>query len=194
MSINQYHYAEAEPANLADLADPTGEIIPVAILIGTAARAYGACLARCTAQEVVLDALMGGCVDVGNSAKNCALSCLNPLNWGGKGIGKFGLKGGKPYSNPKRRPRYGKGQRDTVWENAKDENGRVYDPKTGNEMNTNENWDMGHLPERRYADLHKDYMDGKIDKDQFLKEYRNPNNYRPELPSSNRSDNARPIR
>ena len=86
--------------------DPTGEIAPAIILIGAAARAYGACLARCTAQEVVLDGLglTGNCVDLGNSAKNCALSCLNPLNWGGKGVSKLGAKGEKLATNITKRP------------------------------------------------------------------------------------------
>jgi HNH/ENDO VII superfamily nuclease with conserved GHE residues len=133
----------------------------------------------------VLSALIGRAMH-----KDCALGCLNPLNWGGKN--KAGIVGKKPYSNPKKRPRYGKGQRDKTWENAKDEEGKVYDWKTGKEMNKEDPWDMGHFPTERYGDLHRDYMDGKITKEEFLKRYRDPNNYRPELPSSNRSDNARP--
>ena len=45
---------------------------------------------------------------------------------------------------------------------------------------------MGHMPKKEYRFLHKDYMDGKISKEDFLKEYHNPKNYRPELVNTNR--------
>ncbi|MBM5575365.1 hypothetical protein GKO28_15160 [Deefgea sp. CFH1-16] len=46
-----------------------------------------------------------------------------------------------------------------------------------------------------YADQqHQKYMEGKMTKEEFINEYRDPKNYRPELPSSNRSDNKRPER
>ncbi|WP_432663363.1 S8 family serine peptidase [Wukongibacter baidiensis] len=98
----------------------------------------------------------------------------------------------KPYSNPKNRPKYGEGQVEQVWENAKDDEGRVFDPNTGEELfwdkskSRNGQWDMGHLPGKEYRKLHKDYMDGKIDKETFLKEYRDPQNYKPESISGNR--------
>ncbi|MBD9354545.1 HNH/ENDO VII family nuclease [Methylomonas sp. EbA] len=99
----------------------------------------------------------------------------------------------KAYSNPKNRPPYKDGQVDKVWENAKQPDGNVYDPNTGEKLEWDRNksragqWDMGHLPGKEYRKLHKDYMDGKITKDEFLKEYQNPNNYSPESPSANRS-------
>ena len=46
---------------------------------------------------------------------------------------------------------------------------------------------MGHKPGHEYRKLHRDYMDGKTSKDDFLKSYRDPNNYQPESPSANRS-------
>lgn len=67
------------------------------------------------------------------------------------------------------------------------------DPNTGVELYwdktkpRNGQWDMGHKRGAKYSDLHKDYMDGKISKEEFLRQYRDPNNYRPELPSNNRS-------
>ncbi|WP_205027779.1 HNH/ENDO VII family nuclease [Anaerosacchariphilus polymeriproducens] len=97
----------------------------------------------------------------------------------------------KPYANS--RPSYGKGQVDQVWENAKDPvTGKVYDP-TGKEITWDKSkprkgqWDMGHIPGEKYSDMHKLYMDGIISKEEFLKWYRDPANYRPELPSTNRS-------
>jgi len=45
---------------------------------------------------------------------------------------------------------------------------------------------MGHKPDAKYSDLHRDCMDGKITKEEFLHRYRDPNNYRPELPINNR--------
>ena len=97
----------------------------------------------------------------------------------------------KPYADS--RPSYGENQVDEVWKNAKDPiTGKVYDP-SGVEItwdkakSRNGQWDMGHLPEQKYSDMHQLYMDDVISKDEFLEWYRNPKNYRPELPSTNRS-------
>lgn len=48
-------------------------------------------------------------------------------------------------------------------------------------------WDMGHLPEERYRDLRRDYLEGTISLEEFLDRYRDPDNYRVEDPSRNRS-------
>jgi hypothetical protein len=99
----------------------------------------------------------------------------------------------KPYSDPKNRPAYGKGQVEEVWNNAKDEQGRVYDPNTGESLSWDRSksrfgqWDMGHLPGQEYRTLYQRYMSGEIDLKQFLQEYRDAANYRPESPSANRS-------
>lgn len=95
-----------------------------------------------------------------------------------------------PYS--KSRPSYAKGQVDEVWEAAKQKNGKVYDPNTGEELIWDKtvkprSWDMGHLPGHEYRTLHEKYMSGKITKAEFLKEYRDPKNYQPESKSANRS-------
>ena len=104
--------------------------------------------------------------------------------------GKSG-SGSKPYTNS--RPSYGKNQVNEVWENAKDPiTGKVYDP-SGVEItwdktkSRNGQWDMGHIPGEKYSEMHQLYMDDVISKDEFLEWYRNPKNYRPELPSTNRS-------
>ena len=101
------------------------------------------------------------------------------------------LWGNKPYTNS--RPSYGKNQVNEVWENAKDPiTGKVYDP-SGVEITwdktkpRNGQWDMGHIPGEKYSEMHQLYMDDVISKDEFLEWYRNPKNYRPELPSTNRS-------
>jgi RHS repeat-associated protein len=94
----------------------------------------------------------------------------------------------KPYSNPKQRPKYGKGQVDEVWENAKNPNGKVYDPYTGEELcwdktkPRNGQWDMGHRYGKSYNKMYQDYMDGKISYEEFMNEYRNPSNYHPQTP------------
>ena len=104
--------------------------------------------------------------------------------------GKSG-SGSKPYTNS--RPSYGKNQVNEVWENAKDPiTGKVYDP-SGVEITwdktkpRNGQWDMGHIPGEKYSEMHQLYVDDVISKDEFLEWYRNPKNYRPELPSTNRS-------
>ncbi|WP_082798696.1 DUF6443 domain-containing protein [Chryseobacterium cucumeris] len=96
----------------------------------------------------------------------------------------------KPYA--KSRPSYGKDQVEKVWESNKKKNGTVVDPNTGEVLTWDKSvkprsWDMGHKKGHEYKKLHKDYMDGKISKEKFLEEYRNPNNYRPESRNANRS-------
>jgi hypothetical protein len=107
--------------------------------------------------------------------------------------GAGGAEASKPYS--KSRPSYGKGQVDEVWENAKDPlTGKVYDP-TGKEITwdkskpRNGQWDMGHIPGEKYSEMHELYMNGTISKEEFLEWYKNPDNYRPELPNTNRGHN-----
>ena len=97
----------------------------------------------------------------------------------------------KPYARS--RPNYAKGQVEAVWELAKDPKTRkVYDP-TGVEITwdrtkpRNGQWDMGHIPGQKYSEIFHLYMQGVISKEEFLAWYRDPNNYRPELPSTNRS-------
>jgi hypothetical protein len=112
----------------------------------------------------------------------------NSLKIGAKSLDEV-VEANKAYSAS--RPSYGKNQVEDVWEAAKQKNGKVYDPNTGEELvwskEGKRNWDMGHKPGKEYKKLHKDYMDGKITKDEFLKEYRNPQNYQPESQAANRS-------
>lgn len=115
----------------------------------------------------------------------------------------------KPYTNS--RPKYDKRQVRTVWKASRAK--QVADIRNGNldrpmprrnEMwvkdkhgdwvtvrRTNpdrkRSWDMGHKPGHEYRDLHRDYMDGKISKKEFLEQYRDPRNYRVEDAGRNRS-------
>ena len=97
----------------------------------------------------------------------------------------------KPYATS--RPNYTKDQVEMVWELAKDPiTGKVMDP-SGVEIIWDRTkprkgqWDMGHLPDHKYSEKHKLYMEGKLTKEEFLAWYRNPLHYRPELSSTNRS-------
>lgn len=97
----------------------------------------------------------------------------------------------KPYS--KSRPSYRKDVVDKVWENAKNRKGEVVDPYTGEKILWDKTkarsgqWDMGHKKGSSYKELHKRYMDGKINKGEFLNIYNDPLNYHPQTISSNRS-------
>ena len=72
-------------------------------------------------------------------------------------------------------------------------NCKVYDPNTLQELlwdktkNRNGQWDMGHLPGKSYDQLKQRFLNGEISRKQFLNEYNNPANYRPEAASPNRS-------
>ena len=79
------------------------------------------------------------------------------------------------------------GMRDEVWQNAKDEHGRVRDPVTGRYMSKDQAWDMGHKPGYEFYKHQESAKERGISRQEFLDEYYNSDHYRPELPSSNRS-------
>ncbi|MGE3432836.1 MAG: RHS repeat-associated core domain-containing protein [Ramlibacter sp.] len=92
--ISLYGYVNHDPVNWID---PTGEAFfaPLVPLAMGAASMYSRCVAQCTVGAAVGNMLGKSCEDVTASAKGCATSCLNPLNWGGKaGPRKMGAKGG----------------------------------------------------------------------------------------------------
>ncbi len=103
------------------------------------------------------------------------------------------------------RPSYAPGQREEVWRRALEMSfdGTVKDPNTNKILVEDDvllrmtetdgikslrvNWDMGHLPESKYSDLLLRFRNGEITEQEFLAEYRNPNNYWPEDPRANQS-------
>nr|WP_224749798.1 HNH/ENDO VII family nuclease [Polycladospora coralii] len=91
------------------------------------------------------------------------------------------------------RPAYARGQVEYVWQSAKDQNGRVFDSNTGQELFWDKTkarkgqWDMGHIPGQKYSDMRDAYGKGLLTADEFRAWYRNPNNYIPESISGNRS-------
>ena len=97
----------------------------------------------------------------------------------------------KPYANS--RPSFRKGVVEEVWENAKGPDGLVRDPNTGDIINWTPGqsrkgvWDMGHIPVAKYSEMHEAYMNGELTTKEFVDWYNDPANYRPELPSNNRS-------
>ncbi|WP_426245470.1 HNH/ENDO VII family nuclease [Nocardioides sp. LHG3406-4] len=99
-----------------------------------------------------------------------------------------------PYANG--RPSYGREQVDEVWSKAQDEAGEVWVRNKDGQLVKIEwrpgqpregVWDMGHVTGREYRHLRDDYLSGKISKDEFLREVRDPDNYRVEHPGRNRS-------
>ena len=86
-----------------------------------------------------------------------------------------------------------KGVVEEVWENAKGPDGLVRDPNTGEVINWTPGesrkggWDMGHISEAKYSEMHEAYMNGELTTKEFVDWYNDPANYRPELPSNNRS-------
>ena len=102
-----------------------------------------------------------------------------------------GSNSSKPYTNS--RPSFRKGVVEEVWENAKGPDGLVRDPNTGEIINWTPGesrkgvWDMGHIPEAKYSEMHEAYMNGEMTTKEFVDWYNALANYRPELPGNNRS-------
>ncbi len=88
-----------------------------------------------------------------------------------------------PYKRPSG---YRKGVREETWESAKDSDGIVRDPLTGNEMSPDEPWDMGHKPGYEFHKHKKSAEDRGVSRKEFLDEHNTTSHYQPELPSSNR--------
>ena len=91
------------------------------------------------------------------------------------------------------RPSYRKGVVEEVWERAKDVDGNVYDPNTGELLTWDkfksrfDQWHMGHTPGNEWAKLKQRYIEGGITWQELLDEYNNIDNYAPESPISNMS-------
>lgn len=109
------------------------------------------------------------------------------------GYDKFGNR--LPYAN--NRPSLPKKVVNTVWNRAlKEGGGKVYVRNRAGDwvevvwkpgMKRKDVWDMGHIKGKEYRTLRDQYLSGKISKEEFLKRFRDPDNYRVENPGRNRS-------
>ncbi|MFJ4353985.1 PAAR domain-containing protein [Pseudomonas sp. NPDC089428] len=88
-----------------------------------------------------------------------------------------------------RRGKFRKGVREKVWENAKNESPDrlVRDPLTQVTMKRVEPWDMGHKPGHEHWKHVRSAEARGLTRKEFLDEFNRAGQYRPELPSSNRS-------
>lgn len=93
----------------------------------------------------------------------------------------------------KNRPKHYQRNINQAWEKAKQADGNVYDPNTGELLSWDkfkgrfDQWHMGHKPGHEYRTLLEKLRKGEITEDQFKKEYHNPDNYQPEAPKANMS-------
>lgn len=79
-AFNAYAYVDGDPASLTD---PEGTL-PIAPLLW----AYARCVAQCTARSMASQAIRDrsiDCIDPWDTARDCALECLNPFKWVGGG-------------------------------------------------------------------------------------------------------------
>ena len=125
-----------------------------------------------------------------NNTLDKTVDSTKGVSAGKKAIVKSGKNSQVSYDRPSG---FRKGVRDKVWDNAKNANGDVIDPVTKRVMDKSEPWDMGHKPGYEFRKHQQSAENRGISRKQFLDEYNNPEHYRPELPSSNRSHKGEDI-
>ncbi len=85
------------------------------------------------------------------------------------------------------RPAFWAGKRDEVWQIAlKEGNSRVLSP-SGTEIKPGDPWVMGHKPKYESWKHQKSAAERGISREQYIKEYNDPKQYRPETPEDNAS-------
>ena len=206
-NISPYAFCNDNPVTFID---PDGRVIETAWDAANVAMGVTSFVANVTAGNIVGAALDGAglIIDVAATAIPCvpggaatAIKAVRGAKIAEKVVKNAAVKSAvrkgvkkiaanfKPYAH--HRPKYAKGQVEEVWRRAMDKDGIVKDPYTNEILvwdgKSPRNWDMGHVRGKEYKDLHKRYMDGKISKEEFLREYRNPDNYVPQSRYSNRS-------
>jgi len=103
-------------------------------------------------------------------------------------VGKAAISGQPPDETLYTRPtHYRTGVKEEVWEQAKDSKGIVHDLVSKKTIKFNDDWEMGHKPGYEFRKHQKSATERGITREEFLDEHNNPEHYRPELPSSNRS-------
>lgn len=75
------------------------------------------------------------------------------------------------------------GMRDDTWNDAAVD-GVVVDPETGDVLDPNEPWVMGHAPGHEFRHHQRSAQERGITREQFLDEYYNHTQYRPESPGT----------
>lgn len=78
------------------------------------------------------------------------------------------------------------GMRDTAWNDARGRDGLVRDPETGDVLDPNQPWVMGHPPGWEFRHHQRSAAERDIPREQFLDEYFSVP-YRPESPSTSSS-------
>lgn len=79
------------------------------------------------------------------------------------------------------------GMRDRTWESARGADGLVRDPVTRDVLDRNEPWVMGHAPGHEFRHHQRSAEERGITREDFLDEYYNHTNYRPESPHTSTS-------
>jgi hypothetical protein len=86
------------------------------------------------------------------------------------------------------RPEFRQGIREKVWENAlKEGKGKVVSPSGEEVRNFNDPWEMGHKPKYEFRKHVQSAAERGISRDQFIEEYNDAGQYRPETPKDNAS-------
>jgi predicted ribonuclease toxin of YeeF-YezG toxin-antitoxin module len=107
----------------------------------------------------------------------------------GRGAGAWGTAsatgGGVDYSRPGLRKYVKQDSWDLAFEASPD--GIVRDAVTGEPIDPNKDWQMGHKPGYEFSKHQESAAARNISREQFIDEYNNASHFRPEFPESNAS-------